>query len=199
MAHYNSHTSSTAWESLGDSELYAFLFGEKSDFDSAFREIYRRNSTRLYLYCKKILTTRESADDAFQETFAIFLRSYKNYPTMTNLPAFLLRIARNVCLRQKQISGYISTTEFNDALFSGSISPSGIEQEELVRLINLALDVLPDDQREALVLQAYQGLSYIEIAELMNVPVSSVRNWISRAKHKLRETLMPYWADYRSE
>ena len=51
----------------------------------------------------------------------------------------------------------------------------------------------PDDHREAVVLQLYNGYSYDEIGTMMNVPVTTVRNWVVRAKSKLRATLAPYF------
>ncbi len=51
---------------------------------------------------------------------------------------------------------------------------------------------LIEEHREALVLQMYSGLSYLEIAELTGVPLTTVRNRIARAKSKIREILTPY-------
>ena len=180
-----------------DAELYAFLFGEKSEKDEAFKEMYERYSARVFMYCRKIVGNMPAADDAFQETFALFLRTITPDRVMTNLPAYLIRIARNVCLRVRQRSQDHPEVMFNESYFVSPKEESQMESDELARLLSLALDILPDDQREALVLQAYEDMSYQEISELMNVPITTVRNWIVRAKRKLREALEQYWEDYR--
>ncbi|MBX7154208.1 MAG: RNA polymerase sigma factor [Candidatus Kapaibacterium sp.] len=187
----------TNYSTYTDAELYALLLGEKAEKDAAFQEIYQRYSSRIFLYCRKILGDPTLADDAFQETFALFVRSINADREMTNLPAFLLRIARNSCLRMKERDAQHPTMMFNEAMHFHEPGEQPVESEELAKLISMALDLLPDDQREALVLQAYEGLSYNEISEIMHVPITTVRNWIVRAKSKVRATLQPYWADYR--
>jgi RNA polymerase sigma-70 factor (ECF subfamily) len=111
---------------------------------------------------------------------------------MTNVPAFLLRIARNLCLNFKRDRG-MRNVEFNE--LSVGVADKQVESRELAGLITMALELLPDDHREALVLQMYQGMSYEEIAAELQVPVSTVRNWVVRAKKKMREILAPYFAE----
>lgn len=65
------------------------------------------------------------------------------------------------------------------------------ENKEMLEIINKALDLLTDENKEAFVLQVYEGMSYQEIADLTNLPVSTIRNRIVRAKMKLREILAP--------
>jgi RNA polymerase sigma factor (sigma-70 family) len=72
-----------------------------------------------------------------------------------------------------------------------------VERSELIALLDVALEVLPDEQREALILQVYEDMSYQEIADFMNVPLTTVRNWVVRAKKRLRDELQQYWTDYR--
>ncbi|MBL7998650.1 MAG: sigma-70 family RNA polymerase sigma factor [Candidatus Kapabacteria bacterium] len=180
-----------------DSELYVLLCDEKKVRDEAFKEIYCRYNGRIFLYCSKILGRTEQSDDAFQETFSLFLQSARADREMINLPAYLLRIARNVCLRMKQRDSYLIVSEFDESIHAPAEQFNQLENEELARIMGMALELLPDDQREALVLQAYQGMSYEEIGETMNVPISTVRNWVVRAKRKVRESLTPYWEETR--
>jgi RNA polymerase sigma-70 factor (ECF subfamily) len=183
--------------SYSDAELYAFLREPKSLRDAAFMEIYKRHADRIYLYCRKILGAQDIADDAFQETFALFLRSFDEQREMANLPAYLLRIARNVCLQMMQKVRRDPEFVFDDHFFKTDMETLPLERNELVKLLDVALEMLPDEQREALILQVYDDMSYQEIATFMNVPLSSVRNWVVRAKRKLRDSLKQYWADYR--
>ena len=177
--------------SYSDAELYAFLCDEKSK-ERAFTELYARYSQRVYLYCRKILSDDQAARDIFQDTIIRFLNSAHNEREMTNVPAFLLRIARNLCLNWKRDHG-TKNVEFSD-LTMGT-QDRQVESRELAGLITMALDLLPEHHREALVLQMYQGMSYEEIGEELHVPVSTVRNWVVRAKRKMREILAPYFAE----
>jgi RNA polymerase sigma-70 factor (ECF subfamily) len=70
-----------------------------------------------------------------------------------------------------------------------------VEEQELTKLVAMSLDLLPEEYREALTLQIYGGLSYQEIGESMGVPVTTIRNWIVRAKQKMQEILAPYYEE----
>lgn len=183
------------YTALSDSELYRLL----SDFEqreAAFAVIYRRYSQRLYAYCRKILANTQDAEDAFQETFVKFLNSIDRERTMTNLPAYLLRIARNTCMdiieqRRQHI-------ELVEDIHASAIDHT-VEQNEINQLLTMALDLLPHAWREAVVLQLYANMSYGEIAEAMNVPVTTVRNWICRGKQRLRDILQPYFNERNVE
>jgi len=87
---------------VSDIELYAALKNGKSVSEPAFAELYARHSPRIFAYCRRILGDRESAQDAFQETFIRFYNSAQQNREMTNVPAYLLRIARNICLNMQR-------------------------------------------------------------------------------------------------
>jgi RNA polymerase sigma-70 factor (ECF subfamily) len=157
--------------------------------EAAFKEIYVRYSSRVYLYCQKVLGKGTLADDVYQETFLNFLKSAHEERDTTHLLGYLLKIARNNCLKVRRRQTFKNVT-FED--FHFPVDDAAFEQEELCRLVTSALDLLIEEHREALVLQMYSGLSYQEIAELTGVPLTTVRNRIARAKSKIREILTPY-------
>jgi RNA polymerase sigma factor (sigma-70 family) len=171
-----------------DEQLYAMLSGNKASREAGFTELYQRHSKRIYQYSRRICGNDEMASDVLQEVFLRLLNSSQNNQQMTNVPAFLLRVARNYCidLRKKQ-SHSVSSEKMEIPSYDISL-----ESIELKHLLVIALDSLPEDQKEAIVLQAYSGLSYQEISETTNVPISTVRNWVVRGKKKLREILAPY-------
>ncbi len=180
-----------------DATLYRLLREKGEVRDGAFEEIYRRYGSRIWLYTSKVMGDRESAEDCFQGTFLRLLQSAdpeREERAMANLPGFLLKIARNLCLNTKAKMRPIYRP-FDE--LDVPVEERTIESRELEGLIATALDLLPEDQREAFVLQAYNGLSYREIAEVIDRPISTVRNRVVRAKKKMREILTPYLADYR--
>lgn len=177
-----------------DAELCEMLRSDRAAKERAFTELYGRHSSRIWLYCRKVMGDAESASDMFQATFLRFLQSMEVEREMTNVPGFLLRIARNLCLNAREKMRPIPLPP-NELRIP--VEDDSLEAKELARLITTALDLLPEDQREAFVLQIYNGLSYKEIAEVIDRPVSTVRNRVVRAKQKIREILAPYLADYR--
>lgn len=176
-----------------DVDLYYLLRTEGAERERAFAELYARHGQRVYLYCRKILGDSHAADDVFQDTFIRFLNSVQDERIMTNVPAFLLRIARNLCLNYKR------DHKSNAVIFEDFHLPTAdkqVESQEIARLISMALELLQDEYREALILQMYQGMSYDEIGEQLGVPVTTVRNWVVRAKKKMRDILAPYFAEH---
>lgn len=174
---------------LSDAELYRLLSDDEQR-EAAFTEIYRRYSQRLFAYCRKILGNAHDAEDAFQETFIKFLNSIQQERTMTNLPAYLLMIARNTCM--DMIGQRRQHVELVEDIHTGTMDYT-VEQNEINQLLTMALELLPQEWREAVVLQLYANMTYGEIAEVMKVPVTTIRNWICRGKQRLRDILQPYF------
>jgi RNA polymerase sigma-70 factor (ECF subfamily) len=172
-----------------DSELYQLL-SDRQHREQAFAEIYRRYSHRVFVYCRKIVQNTRDAEDAFQDTFMKFLSSASNTRVMSNLLGYLLSIARNCCM--DIVNKRHQHTELVEELH-GATTDSSVEQNELGDLITMALELLPFQWREAVVLQLYADMSYEEIAQTLEVPVTTVRNWICRGKQRLREILQPYF------
>lgn len=183
-----------ATRKLTDADLYGMLADGGDAREEAFREIYARYSSRVWLYTLKVMGSKQAAEDAFQGTFLRLLNSVDPSRKMTNLPGYLLKIARNLCLNTK---AKMQPTSVPAEELEIPVEEHPVESRELERLISTALDLLPEEHREAFVLQVYDGLSYKEIAEVIDRPVSTVRNRVVRAKQKMREILAPYLVDYR--
>lgn len=171
-----------------DQELCILLSDQGSSADAAFAEIYSRYSSRLHAYCVKILNDYEEASDIFQETFIRFVQAVRNKNEMSNVPAFLLRIARNLCLNAKRDKK--QTTEPLDYMLVSE--DRNYDKKQLLDLIDDALSKLTDEYKEAFVLREYDGFSYQEIAEITGLSLSNVKIRVVRAKNQIRELLQPY-------
>lgn len=172
-----------------DNELYSFIVNSPEYKDRAFAEIYSRYSTQVFRYCTKMINEKSKRDDVFQDTFLKFLRYANKEREMTNLLSYLLKISRNLCFDANKKQEY-QIVSIEDVTIS--IQNYDNDSKELQNLVNMALDLIPEDQREAFILQTYNDMSYNEIAEIMNVPLTTVRNWIVRSKRRIREILLPY-------
>lgn len=160
--------------------------------EAAFRELYARHGKRVHAYCiRAVSASPQEAEDIFQETFVRFFNAAQTERTMTNVPAFLLRIARNLCLNHKRDSR--PTYVLNDDDLHHKAQEYGTT--ELLHLITTALELLEDDQREAFVLRKYDGCSFQEIADITHTTENNARSRVHRAQAKIRSILAPYLAD----
>lgn len=177
---------------LSDEELYAYLSQDKQKAIVAFNEIYERYSSKIYTYCHKVLDNSEVADDIFQDTFTKFFEGAVNNAESTNLAAYLIKIARNLCLNEKS-KKHNQNVPLND--FQFPVYDKSYENKEINELLETALEALPENYKEALIMKEFMDLSYKEIAEALNVSLSVVRTRIYRGKTRLREIMAPYIKD----
>ncbi len=179
-------------DEVSDVDLYARLTLEDAPAQEALSALYRRYSQRIYTYCRKILGDNHTAEDLLQETFIKLYDSGKQGRVIENFPAYLMTIARNLCLsyRARNKRSYVQVEDFH--LTARDVP---YEHKELLHLIHASLELLPDDYREAFVLREYNGLTYNEISEVIGESLDVVKVRIFRAKKKLRDILAPYLSD----
>ena len=179
-----------------DGELFQIMRSKKGLHEQAFGEIYKRHSPRIFAYCKRYLNNREEANDIFQETFISFFKSSEQDREMTNVPAFILRIAKNLCVNSlKNKNKKFVHVSYEDFMAYNEVKTYD-GREELLDLINDALDTLPDKYKEMFILREYDGLSYSDIAEVTDETVANVKVRIHRSKQKIREILEPYIKEF---
>lgn len=159
-----------------------FLDGD----DAAFMTLFRRHASRLYIYAYKVLGSRTEARDIVQDVWerVIRFRSEKK-PMPQSVVGLLVRTTRNLSLNQIRNRGRRREESF-DVMGEWNLpveNPHDMtEGEEAVRM---ALPKLPLAQREILILNAYSGYRYEEIAEMLNEPVGAIRTRAWRARVRL--------------
>jgi RNA polymerase sigma-70 factor (ECF subfamily) len=161
---------------LADKELCEALRQGGESREQAFSELYRRYASRIYQYARRILNRDIEAEDILQETFLKFLGILEKGTVIENVPAYLLRIARNLSLRSESKKQITVPIEDYHAIFE----ENPMESAETSKVLQMSLDLLPKEQREALVLQVYGGLSYNEIAEVMGQDAQDRRSVFQR-------------------
>ena len=173
---------------LSDEDLMSRFQGGE---ESAFAALYDRYQNRLYGYCVKMLKDRTLAEDIFQEVFIRVARKNQQF-TGGNFGGWLFAIARNQCLNAiRDRHEHSSLDDISRTL----VAPEKELYNETSEILRGAVDSLPEEYREALVLRVYSGFSYKEIAEITGLKLATVKVRIHRAKLKLHEVLEPYFAD----
>jgi len=163
-----------------DAQLFSrFMAGD----DPAFMEFFDRHTHKLYMYCLKFIGDRGQAEDLVQDIWerVIRMRTEKREP-IDNPVGFLVRMSRNLCLNH--IRDKRTATSLDD-LHEGE-HPSTVmnEMSHNEELVVAALAHLPNAQREVLILNAYSGYRFDEIAEMLGEPVGAIRTraWRGRAQ-----------------
>lgn len=176
-----------------DIALYETIQNNSSLAERAFAELYDRLAPGVFRYCRRVLGSQSLAEDITQEAFVRLYRSTNRERTMSNVAGYVLRIARNLCLNAKSSKHYglASLPELEVP------APSGVQYEhkELLAIIESVVACLPIEYREAFVLREYNGLSYSEIADILDIREPTVKIRIFRAKQKIRALLSPYIAE----
>jgi RNA polymerase sigma-70 factor (ECF subfamily) len=156
----------------------------------AFRLLVERYRGRLFAIACGMLPSEDQAADAVQEAFLRAYRSLGQYQGRGFAP-WLRRILVNQCLTiMRERHAYLSLEELDLDLPDAGRSPEAeCMAHEEVGAIRAAMRSLPAHYRSALVLRVLEGLSYREIARLLEVPVTTVETWIHRGRRRMKSLL----------
>ena len=142
---------------------------------AAFGTLVKAHQQRLVRFAVRILSDRERAEDAVQEAFVRLWRTGTHYRPQGQLGCFLLRIVRNVCLDITRTSGAALPLEQAENLPApGASLQQQVETQAMAEAVRKAVQALPEPQRAVFVLSQYEGLSYMEIAQVLDCPVGTV-------------------------
>jgi RNA polymerase sigma factor (sigma-70 family) len=148
--------------------------------------LYERYSSQIHSYCLHQLGSREEAEDAVQTTFMNAFRGLSRGIVPELESAWLFKIAHNVCLSRRRSSWRRGRVESpNNFEVLQEVVP-GREQvaDELIRLQDV-LEDMPENQRRAILLREWQGLTYREIADELDLSQAAVETLIFRARRAL--------------
>lgn len=176
---------------LSDQELMRIV--QAGDFTPA-SEIYDRYSLRIYNFTLRFLRNSETAEDATQEVFVKMLKYANQFNGEAKLSTWLFSIAANWCRDYLRKSENKIKKESDAVLISlpdtSLESPDRIiEQGETERRIQKALAMLTAEQREAILLSRFQGMSYAEIAQISGCSEGAVKTRVFRAMESLKKVL----------
>jgi len=176
-----------------DEELVErFQSGEASAFDVLVRRWERKVQGAIY----RLVGPGEDVRDLSQETLLKAYRGLRTFKKEARFSSWLYQIALNVCrdrMRRGRGKTYVSFDELAETGETGEVGPSAldlIEARDLSRQVAAAVAALPEEQREVVVLKEYQGLTFVEIAEALDVPLSTVKTRLYRGLTQLKQRLV---------
>jgi RNA polymerase sigma-70 factor (ECF subfamily) len=161
--------------------------GERDGWEA----VYRAFAPRVYRFCRRVLPSREDAEDATQEIFMKLRLKLHQYDPSRSFPAWLQAVAAHHCwdqLRKKRPQQHDPAAEASLESDAPGPDETALAQEERDQ-VRRALREISDRSRAALVMRYFANLSYREIAEVLEVPESFVGVVLLRARRELRRRL----------
>ncbi len=180
---------------LTDEQLVELAVNENSD---AFGEIVRRWERKIFALCFGMLAREDEARDAAQETFIAAYRHLKNFRGEAKVSSWLHRIAVNQCLTTKRRAKTRSENFLDDEASAEEkvfVAPSHLlpsratEQNEKMRLVRQAVESLPIDLRQVIVMKEFEEMTFQEISDTLRLPLSTVKSRVYTALKQLRMKL----------
>lgn len=174
----------------------------QSGDETAFNQLVLRYQAMVLRVAYKTLQQEEDAKDAAQEIFLKIYRSLAGFKPEARFSTWVYRITVNQCynvLRSRRRRHWLAPwqrgvqeTEAQQTADPHSDPLEEVEKQERIRQVRQALARLPADQRLAIILHRYEGLSYQEIAEATESSVAAVESRLHRARKKLQQSLSAY-------
>ncbi len=186
---------------LTDEELVEIAVKENPD---AFGEIVKRWERKIFALCFGMLSREDEARDAAQETF---ISAYKNLPNFrgeAKVSSWLHRIAVNQCLTKQRRAKVRAESSLEDENFAGSakhrdkasftapksLSPSRtFEQNERLKAVRQAVSSLPPELKQVIVMKEFEEMTFQQISETLDLPLSTVKSRVYTALKQLRMKL----------
>lgn len=172
--------------------------------EAAFRELIRRYERPVFSLIFRMVRDRETSEDLAQDTFIKVLNHIDRYRPEFKLSSWLFKIANNVAidhLRKRQLdtvsidgSPHAASASEVEATSFDVVSPDEnaldeMQSRELGSSIETAIARLRPEYRACILLRHVEGRSYEEIAATLDLPLGTVKTYIHRARHQLREAL----------
>ena len=186
---------------LPDADLVALA---QEGRESAYQELVRRYERPVFSLIFRMVRDREVAEDLAQDSFIKVLNNIDRYRPEFKLSSWLFKIANNVAidfLRKRQLdtvsidgsphagsASEIEATSF-DVVSRQESALEEMEAKELGSSIERAIAQLRPEYRSCIMLRHVEGRSYEEIAATLDLPLGTVKTYIHRARHQLREAL----------
>lgn len=149
-------------------------------------------SKKLYSFAFRILKRKEDAEDAIQEVFIKLWKLRNKLEGCKSLEAFAMTVTRNHCLDKIRTTHTVSVEDSyyqNAPAMISDTADRKLDLKDAVSYVKEIVNNLPKQQRMIMHLRDMEGYSYLEISEIMNENVNTLRVSLSRARNKVRKEL----------
>jgi RNA polymerase sigma-70 factor (ECF subfamily) len=180
------------------------MLAVSADVPGSFQTLVEVYETRVKAAVSRSIRDSSSVDDLAQEVFLRLYRARARYQPTARFETFLYRIIFNLCVNHTQhmnrrrtwsldapISDDEERTSFEPEDARGSRPLEALEETERADIVRKCVDVLPDSQRQAIMLSRFEGLGYQEIANVMGLSLPAVKSLLWRARENMRQRLQP--------
>jgi RNA polymerase sigma factor (sigma-70 family) len=151
----------------------------------AFEELFARYREPIYGFFRRRLASKDRAEDLAQETFLAVIRTRVRYQPRALVRTYLYGIAlKLLAAERRRLSG-------NEPQMDEAHDPALEDTSEKGLWVRQALEKLDAGEREILMLREYEQLNYAEIAQLLRLPVNTVRSRLFRSRMALKSFLEP--------
>lgn len=160
------------------------------DDRSAFQDVYRLTSAKLFGICLRICGERAGAEDVLHEVYlTIWKRAGAYEPGRASPISWLATIARNRSIDWVRARGVRPTGPIADAANVADDAPDPLsvaQRDELSRRLHDCLDALDARQRDAIRTAFFDGMTYAELADAKGVPLGTMKSWVRRGLMQLK-------------
>ena len=183
--------------SVSDAHDIELIIRFRNGDQSAFEDILLEFQDRIYNLCRRMLGNAHDAEDAAQD---VFLKAYQALPRFepgASLYTWLYRIAINTCIDYKRkpfLESLFKRSDEGEEIMIDvpSVAPSPerlAESKQMGQDLQKSLGKLSQKLRTAIILKEIEGLSYEEIAEVLDISLGTVKSRIARAREELLELM----------
>lgn len=164
----------------------------------AFEQLILQYEKRIYNYCYRMTNNQEDAEDLAQEVFIKVYKSLHSFKGSSQFSTWIYRIAYNTCVDKfrKEKMVLVSLTQ-NDEEDKDMDLPSHeplpedqIVSREQYQALRECISTLKPEYKTAVILRDIQNYTYEEIADILNIPLGTVKSHISRGRAALRDALV---------
>ncbi len=164
---------------------------------AAWEQIVRLHWRKVFNVAYKFVGSHEQAEDLTQEIFLKIFRSLGTFDRRANFQTWLVSVSRNLCIdhyrsvrkERQTIDRDVPADDLSPA--AATVSPlAALENRDLASLLRQALQTIPQSLRVAVLLRDLQELSYLEIAQRLNLPEGTVKSRINRGRRELARQIV---------
>jgi len=185
-------------QSTNDEELISLYYQGDQE---ALKVIFQRHKDKLFNFALRFVGNRADAEDAVSHVFMMVCEKRYAIKPGASFKTWAYTVARNICLskirsRGKFFSLWSPKNDPNydqaiDVIDQKAIAREQLSQKEIMAIIQNAINKLPEEQKEALLLREYNGFTYEEIAQVLECSLEKVKVLIFRARNHLKDVLPP--------